>query len=368
MAATKIGYTFKGGGASSRPPRHRGRGILFVLILIASLLGAWWLFVRKSPAPIVDDASTPTTGMEAGDAVRDDGGISADVPPTDVDSESVADVVEPSPPESPPPAPAPPPKRLDERGEKVSRDVREAERLLAAGEWLRARELARQALAAGLPERHPVWDKAADVVGKANSLIFASDVPAPEKTLYTVRSGDSLDLIARKFNTTIEAIQKGNRLDSRTAIIYPGQQLRILRGNWRIRVLKSQYKLYLYDGSDLFKAYDVGIGKQGRTPVGTFDIIEKVKEPDWQYRGKTIPFGSEGNVLGTRWMRLKPTGTTNANLQGYGIHGTWEPDTIGKSMSNGCIRLRNEDVNELYSIIPKYRDADGEFVEVVIEE
>jgi lipoprotein-anchoring transpeptidase ErfK/SrfK len=51
-------------------------------------------------------------------------------------------------------------------------------------------------------------------------------------------------------------------------------------------------------------------------------------------------------------MALTPTGDTDKNLSGYGIHGTWLPETIGTESSNGCIRMKNEEVNELYSILP----------------
>ena len=51
-------------------------------------------------------------------------------------------------------------------------------------------------------------------------------------------------------------------------------------------------------------------------------------------------------------MALKPTGKTDMNLRGYGIHGTWKPESIGTQCSNGCIRMRNDDVNELFTILP----------------
>ena len=56
-----------------------------------------------------------------------------------------------------------------------------------------------------------------------------------------------------------------------------------------------------------------------------------------------MPPESSQNVLGTRWLGF--------NLSGYGIHGTTEPETIGQQVTAGCIRMRNEDVEELYSIV-----------------
>jgi lipoprotein-anchoring transpeptidase ErfK/SrfK len=94
------------------------------------------------------------------------------------------------------------------------------------------------------------------------------------------------------------------------------------------------------------------VGRQGRTPSGTFKIAGKTLEPEWYYNGKTIPYGDKRNVLGTRWMALKPIKGTDPNLRGYGIHGTWMPETVGTQCSNGCIRMRNKEVEELFSILP----------------
>lgn len=58
-----------------------------------------------------------------------------------------------------------------------------------------------------------------------------------------------------------------------------------------------------------------------------------------------VPFGDPKNILGSRWMGI--------SHPGYGIHGTTEPGSIGKNVTAGCVRLKNEDVEELYSIVPE---------------
>jgi lipoprotein-anchoring transpeptidase ErfK/SrfK len=71
--------------------------------------------------------------------------------------------------------------------------------------------------------------------------------------------------------------------------------------------------------------------------------------------GKEIPYTGKpdgDNILGTRWMNLRPTGET-PRLKGYGIHGTWDNNSIGKAESAGCIRMRNEDVEELFMLVPE---------------
>ena len=215
-----------------------------------------------------------------------------------------------------------------------------------------ARDAAKLVLNSEIDINDKLWQRAAEILGKANIGIYMSDVPAPEKKLYTIKSGDNLISIAKRFSTTVESIQKSNGMDPTNPIILPGKTLYIYTGKWSIKVIKSHFRLYLYDGNQLFKVYKIGIGRQGRTPTGTFKITTKQKEPVWYNNGRSIAYGDKENVLGTRWMAITPTGDTDKNLSGYGIHGTWMPETISTESSNGCIRMINEEVNELYSILP----------------
>ncbi len=197
------------------------------------------------------------------------------------------------------------------------------------------------------------WNDAARLISQVNTELFNSDAPAPEKQRYEVKPGDNLVRIARAHNTTVEALIRGNKnLDNSSATIFPGMVFSIYKGDWRIVVHKSRFVLLVYDGERLFKLYDVAIGKQGRTPAGTFMVKDKLREPAWTPPGKHIAYGDPENVLGTRWLGLVATGDTDPSLRGYGIHGTWEPNSIGSAASEGCIRLRNEDVNELFDLVP----------------
>ncbi len=95
--------------------------------------------------------------------------------------------------------------------------------------------------------------------------------------------------------------------------------------------------------------YGIGVGRPGFTWAGVKSITRKAEWPDWTpppemlKRRPDLPRhmeGGEDNPLGARAMYL---GSTL-----YRIHGTNEPNTIGTNVSSGCIRLRNEDVMDLY--------------------
>ncbi len=224
---------------------------------------------------------------------------------------------------------------------------------LQAGDLAGARDIGLNIIAdPAVAQFDQTWNQAALLVSKANTIILTSNAPAPEKIRYIVKAGDSLDRIARNYRTTVRSLQKQNRIDFDSSRIHPEQVLHVYQGDWSIVVVKSRFVLLLMNGANLAKLYHVGIGRQNRTPVGTFKIINKEFEPAWTPPGKNIPYGHPDNVLGTRWMGIEPTGDTDSTLRGYGIHGTWRPDTIGTAASEGCVRMQNDDVNELFDIVP----------------
>lgn len=211
------------------------------------------------------------------------------------------------------------------------------------------------------------WQRVTSIINEANRIFMNSAAPCPEKSPYIITTGDSLSRIANKQNTTVGALIRLNELDPTNQIIHPGNIMHTLKGTWSIKVLQSQYLLLLYLDGQLYRVYSVGIGRQNRTPNGIFAITSKVIHPAWTPPGKNIPYGNPENILGTHWLAITPIGSTNPALRGYGIHGTWEPETIGMADSAGCIRMRNEEVEELFDFIPMPRSSQP-IVQVTIEE
>ncbi len=192
-----------------------------------------------------------------------------------------------------------------------------------------------------------------------------SDLPASIEGLVTVDEykvvpNDSLWSICRKYKekNNIEAglIRLLNALDGDR--IYPGQILKIPHEKISIRIWKKNWLMVVFLGDKLLEAHRVGLGKGGCTPEGKFLIRTRLKDPDWysEQHGKLIPYGDPMNILGTRWLGFE----NRNNARGVGIHGTIDPDSIGKNMSSGCIRLTNENIEKLFEII-----ARGTTVEVL---
>ncbi len=115
--------------------------------------------------------------------------------------------------------------------------------------------------------------------------------------------------------------------------------------------------LYLVEKGGQARRYGVGTGKPGFEWAGTHRVSRKATWPDWRppsqmiarerAKGRILPAympGGPENPMGARALYL---GSTL-----YRIHGTNQPWTIGGAVSSGCIRMRNEDVVDLYERVP----------------
>jgi lipoprotein-anchoring transpeptidase ErfK/SrfK len=141
--------------------------------------------------------------------------------------------------------------------------------------------------------------------------------------------------------------RSGEDIDTRflpTEVDWDGKQ-----GAGTIVVDTSQRYLYLVEGNGKARRYGVGVGRPGFQWAGTHTITRKAEWPDWVpppamlKRKPELPrfmAGGPNNPLGARALYL---GSTE-----YRIHGSNEPWTIGQAVSSGCIRMRNQDVTDLY--------------------
>lgn len=222
----------------------------------------------------------------------------------------------------------------------VSALSKRAASALAKGNLYAAKQ-AYQQLINEFPDSKQVseWQKKTEEI---NIKLLFSPVLTPKSVLYEIKPGDTLTRIAREFKTTPELLRKANAIsDDR---IRPGRKLKVWTSPFSVVVDKSQNSLILKSDEEVIKTYIVSTGANNSTPTGTFKIVNKLANPTWFKTGAAIPPESPENILGTRWMGF--------DLAGYGIHGTTEPQSLGRQVTQGCVRMANPEVEELYTIIP----------------
>ena len=172
--------------------------------------------------------------------------------------------------------------------------------------------------------------------------------------LVEVKPNDNLTRIARRVkkkhgnNVTPAMIMHINRMTR--DVVQLGRKLAVPTESISVVARKSDYRLYVLLGSSVVMDFEIGLGRDDSTPEGRFVVRGKTKNPAWTRPDKSVvPFGHEEHTIGNRWMGLDDAG----GRTGYGIHGTVDESSIGKSDSDGCIRLKRLDVEALYLLVPE---------------
>jgi LysM repeat protein len=171
---------------------------------------------------------------------------------------------------------------------------------------------------------------------------------------YEVQPGDTLDKIADLYDVTWQLLANINGIrDPRH--VRPGQQLKVVKGPFNAYVNLSKFQLVLYLGDRYAGRFHIGVGQDQETPEGIFSVLQKVENPT--YYGEPVidkddpqnPLGEYAIDLGNRiW-----------------IHGTNDPQSIGRADSRGCIRLANRDIKDIFEILTAKTDrTSGSLVQI----
>lgn len=154
--------------------------------------------------------------------------------------------------------------------------------------------------------------------------------------IHIVKAGESLAIIAANYRISLNQLIAVNNI-SNPNIIYIGQQINIPSLPnpdsipYSIHISVSTKRLILKREGQVVREYPIAVGKiVTATPVGDFVIVNREPNP--------------GGPFGVMWLSLSKVH--------YGIHGTNNPASIGKAVSLGCIRMYNNDVLELASMVP----------------
>lgn len=141
---------------------------------------------------------------------------------------------------------------------------------------------------------------------------------------------------------------------AQTVLAAEGARLPEIPATRRVVVSIPDRKLALLENEQIIGIFPVAVGAPvSPSPIGTFNIVNRVSNPTYYKPGKIVGPG-RANPVGTRWIGL--------SAKGYGIHGTDAPASIGFAKSHGCIRLRNQDVEQLFA-----RVRTGDVVELHAE-
>ena len=155
--------------------------------------------------------------------------------------------------------------------------------------------------------------------------------------IHSIKRGETLYSISRDYRVSIAQLLAANPVITNPNVLNVGQTI-IIPGlpdpetiPYQIYISKNNRTLKLFRNQTLIKTYPIAVGKMlTQTPIGKFVVLNRQPNP--------------GGPFGVMWLSLSKAG--------YGIHGTNNPASIGKSVSHGCVRMHNQDVLELAKQIP----------------
>ena len=218
--------------------------------------------------------------------------------------------------------------------------------------------------------------QANDRYGKRPKLVLSSDLASPwmlqlkPRTLRKIRSRSrqnrqtqQVGLAQRRTGVTTGSVRTQNGLRGSVANEFkPDLEPAIVSYSGpakpgTIIINTPERRLYLIEQGGKARRYAVGVGKPGFEWAGTHKVTRKAEWPSWRppqsmiererKKGRELPTFMPGGVKNPMGARALYLGTSI-----YRIHGTNQAWSIGKAVSSGCIRMRNEDVMDLYDRVP----------------
>jgi lipoprotein-anchoring transpeptidase ErfK/SrfK len=231
---------------------------------------------------------------------------------------------------------------------------------LDAGDLLAGRKILNDALLSGTLSDEDA-NAAKKLMAEANKEIvfstkrFSED---PWQSTHRVAPGERLGKIAFNASLTPELLLRINGIsDARR--LKANVDIKTLQGPFHVVVTKHAFTMDIYLGSpgekgaQYITTFPVGLGREDSTPTGTWMVENRIPHPKYYSpRGEgVIEADDPKNPLGHYWIALTGTDGNAVGKLSYGIHGTIDPDSIGKMASMGCIRMRNEDVAIVYELL-----------------
>jgi lipoprotein-anchoring transpeptidase ErfK/SrfK len=243
-----------------------------------------------------------------------------------------------------------------------SQPLSDAKSKADAGSFVEARDIYNAALISGKLSAEEARAAKQEMRALNEKIVYSRNILAgdPWCETFAVPRGGVLEMIAKRFRMTPELLMKINGI-SNPKRIQINQKLKVIKGPLHAVVDKSDFTLDVYfgapggPGSMYLTTFRVGLGKDNSTPTGKW-LVEpdkKLKNPKYHSaRGQgVIEADDPRNPLGEYWIALQGVEGDAVGKDSYGIHGTIEPETIGTMASQGCIRLKAEDIEQVYSML-----------------
>ena len=193
-------------------------------------------------------------------------------------------------------------------------------------------------------------------------LVFSPEVlpDDPYVMAYTIEDRDALSRLPRKLGvqTDWRFMQRINNIRSPSSI-QVGRRLKVVTGPFHAVVHKNDFRLDLWLGDEadpvFVRSFRVGLGADDGTPEGRFRVRpgSKLINPEWinpRTRERFLP-DDPMNPIGEHWIGLTGDEPHLVTVEGYGLHGTIEPQSIGTQSSMGCVRMLADDIALLYEVL-----------------
>jgi len=198
----------------------------------------------------------------------------------------------------------------------------------------------------------------ASVLDKINAQLVFNPRCTIGAVVYRVQGGDNMISIGGKHKVNWRQIARLNGIKP-DDILKLKRPLKIITGKPSLIVWKSEFRMALFIDGIYIKQYSIGIGLDdkapggkfvSRTPVGKFVIGDRMIRAPWTTPdGRVLNYGDAGYRLGERWIAFQD----QPGASGLGIHGTHDETSIGTKCSNGCLRMKNAEVVELYDFVTR---------------
>lgn len=158
---------------------------------------------------------------------------------------------------------------------------------------------------------------------------------------HVVKEGERMEDIAAQYNVPAQLIAKINGIEAPSSL-QPGEQLKVIRGPFSAAISLNQRQLTLMLNGMYAGRFLVGIGRDMPPREGTFAVTEKVIDPVYHGRERTIEANDPGNPLGERWIALGSD---------MGLHGTGPLTDIGSTNQPGSISMGQRDIEDVFDIL-----------------